>query len=497
MRRPPTEISDYLEILERRWQLIVVPVLLSLFLTLIIGGKLPKYYVSETVVMLDPQKVPIDVVKSGQMDLGQRLQLINQQILSRTQLEKIIQSFGLYKDVKGTNDEIIEKMRKDIALEIVRDHRIQESEVTAFRLTYTARSPELAQQVTRQLASLYIEENLKVREQLAEGTHEFIDEELQKAREDLQKQEEAMTKFKSRHMGALPQQENSNLQLIAQYQALLQSNTEALTRAQQTKQYLQSLLEVSGPKPPDKVAALETARMELAVAEQKYTPAHPDVMRLRNQVKTLEQQQASANKQSATPQINSQIAAQEEEIKNRNARAKEIEGKLRAVQGRVEALPMIEQQFTELSRDYDVSRANYQALLQKKNQTGMSVEMERGAKGENFRILDPASLPQKPAKPNMGLVLAGGLAIGLILGGGIGAVREYQDRSVHSERDLQHYLRVPVLALMPVIHTPESWRAMKDARKKKWVVSGASLGAAMLVVVALMLRGTISLSTWF
>jgi polysaccharide chain length determinant protein (PEP-CTERM system associated) len=496
MRRPPTEITDYLEMLKRRWHLVVIPVVASLFLTIIIGSKLPKYYVSETVVMLDPQKVPIDVVKSGQMDLAQRLQLINQQILSRTQLEKIITTFGLYKD-GGSKDEIIDRMRKDIALEIVRDRRIQDSDVTAFKLSYTARSPELAQQVTRQLGSLYIEENLKVREQIAEGTHEFIDEELQKAREDLQKQEQAMSKFKSEHMGALPQQENSNLQLIGQYQALLQANAEAITRAEQTKQYLKSLLEVNNSKPTEKNGPLENARMELALAEQKYTPSHPDVIRLRNQVKSLEQQEASNAKENTTPQLTSQLASLEAEIKDRNQRAKEMEAKVRGVQSRVEALPMIEQQFTELSRDYEVSRANYQALLQKKNQTGMTVEMERGAKGENFRILDPATLPQKPAKPNMGLVLASGLAIGLLIGGGLGALREYQDRSVHSERDLQYYLRVPVLALMPVIHTQQSWNELKKTQRKKWMVSGASLATAALVLVVLMIRGTVDLSTWF
>jgi polysaccharide chain length determinant protein (PEP-CTERM system associated) len=496
MRRPPTEISDYVEILKRRWHLVVIPVLASLFLTIIVGSKLPKYYVSETVVMLDPQKVPLDVVKSGQLDLAQRLQLINQQILSRTQLEKIVSTFGLYKD-GGSKDEIIDRMRKDIALEVVRDRRIQDSDVTAFKLSYTARSPELAQSVTRQLGSLYIEENLKVREQIAEGTHEFIDEELTKARDDLQKQEQAMSKFKSEHMGALPQQENSNLQLIGQYQALLQANAEAITRAQQNKQYLQSLLEVNNSKPADKMGSLESARTELAAAEQRYTPSHPDVIRLRSLVKSLEQQQANSTKENSTPQLTSQIAGLDEEIKDRTQRAKDIEAKVRSVQGRVEALPMIEQQFTELSRDYEVSKANYQALLQKKNQTGMTVEMERGAKGENFRILDPATLPQKPTKPNMGLVLASGLGLGLVIGGSLGAIREYQDRSVHSEQDLQYYLRVPVLALMPVIHTQQSWDEQRKANRKKWMISGASLATAALVLVALMIRGTVDLSTWF
>jgi uncharacterized protein involved in exopolysaccharide biosynthesis len=298
-------------------------------------------------------------------------------------------------------------------------------------------------------------------------------------------------------MGALPQQEGSNLQLIGQYQALLQTNAEAITRAQQNKQYLQSLLEVNNSKPADKLGALETARAELSAAEQKYTASHPDVIRLRNQVKSLEQQQANSTKENTTPQLTSQIAGLDEEIKDRTQRAKDIEARMRGVQGRVEALPMIEQQFTELSRDYEVSKANYQALLQKKNQTGMTVEMERGAKGENFRILDPATLPQKPTKPNMGLVLMGGLAIGLVIGGGLGAIREYQDRSVHSERDLQYYLRVPVLALMPVIHTEQSWNEERKAKRKKWMISGVSLATAALILGALMIRGTVDLATWF
>lgn len=496
-RRVPTGFGDYLEILERRWHLIVIPLFVALFLTLIIGSKLPKYYRSETVVMLDPQKVPLDVVKSGSMDLSQRLQLINQQILSRTQLEKIVDTFGLYRDFRGTRDEVIDQMRADIQLEIVRDRRIRDENVTAFRLAYLARSPELAQQVTRQLGSLYIQENLKVREQIAEGTHEFIDAELQKARETLQQQEEAMRKFKSTHMGALPQQETSNLQLIAQYQALLQSNTEALTRAQQSKQYLQSLLEVSAPKPPEKVQALEQARMELAIAEQKYTASHPDVVRLRAQVSALEKQQATSGKESMTPQLESQMKSLDVEIKARSDRAKELEAKLRGVQGRIETLPLIEQQFTELSRDYEVSRANYQALLQKKNVTGMTVEMERGAKGENFRILDPASLPQKPTKPNMAMVFAVGMMIGCALGGGLAFVQEFRDRSIHSERDLKHYLHVPVLALMPVIHTQASWAELKRQRRRKWVISAASAGSAAAVLVALILRGTIDVRGWF
>src|SRR5712671_1361993 len=190
-RRPPTDLTDYWEIFLRRWRWIVIPAVAIALAVFMVTLRLPKLYKSETLILVDPQKEPADYVKatiSG--DVTDRLQTISQEILSRTRLQKIIDQFGLYKEQKNlVQEDIVELMRKDITLDIVTDPRARPGTgVGGFKIAYSGSTPALAQQVTRQIASLFIEENLKVREQQAEGTNEFIESELNKARETLQAQ---------------------------------------------------------------------------------------------------------------------------------------------------------------------------------------------------------------------------------------------------------------------------------------------------------------------
>jgi polysaccharide chain length determinant protein (PEP-CTERM system associated) len=500
-KRNPSDFDDYLAIVRRQWPFLVVPFVICTFLTLVIGAKLPKYYRSETLILVDPQKLPPEIVKSAGTDVSERLQVISQQVLSRTQLEKIIAQFDLYRDKKLTKEDTVEQMRKDIEVNVVQDERARESDrtVSAFKVSYTGRSPEQAQNVTRQLASLFIEENLRVREQVAEGTNEFVDSELQRARDELAKQEEQIREFKNKYSGMLPEQQQANLQVLGQLQQMLQSNTESLSRAQQQKQYLASLAEATKGTPQQSrdAAQLEALKAELVTAQQKYTDSHPDVIRLKAQVQALEQQVKQTAQAELTPQITSQLTAADEEVKSRAKRGAEIEAKIRSIQGRMETLPAIEQQFSSLSRDYEVSKANYQSLLQKKNLSAMHVEMERNAKGENFRVLDPASLPEKPSKPNMLQVTAVGLMAGLALGGGIVFLREMKNEAVFNEKDLQHYIPLRVLGVVPEIATKESMAASKARRRKTISISVASAAAMCSVIAVLIMRGTIDLRGWF
>ena len=499
-RRKPSDLQDYLDIVRRQWAYVLVPFVLVSLITIVVAAKLPKSYKSETLILVDPQKLPQEILKAAAgSDVSGRLQVISQQVLSRTQLEKIIAQFGLYKGKRWASEDIVERMRKDIEVEVVQDERAREQNrtVSAFRVAFMGRTPEEAQNVTRKLGSLFIEENLKVREQQAEGTNEFIDSELQRAREDLSKQEAQIREFKSKYVGMLPEQQQANLQVMGQMQQLLQANQESLSRAQQTRQYLVGLAEATkaSPIPSKESVRLETAKAELASAEQKYTDSHPDVIRLRAEVKALQSQVKESDGQS--PQMASQIKAADEEIRTRTQRNAEIEAKLRGLQGRLENLPAVEQQFASLSRDYEVSRANYEALLQKKNLSSMNVQMERDAKGENFRILDPASLPQRPEKPNMLQVYGIGLMLGLALGGGTAFMREFKDASIRGEKDLQHYIPLRVLGTMPVIHTPESLKAESRRKKRTLAISLASAAATVAFIGVLILRGTIDVKNLF
>lgn len=508
-RRTPTDISDYLEIFLRRKYWIVLPAIAIASIMTMVSLVLPKSYRSETLILVDAQRVPEKYVQSTVTgDVTERLQTISQEILSRSRLEKIIDQFKLYDEdrrKKVPTEEIIEKMRKDVQVDVVTDSRVR-SGAGGFRVAYVNKSPTVAQAVTKQLASLFIEENLKNRAAVAQGTSEFIRSELEKARESLQQQEEKVRNFKTKYMGSLPEQQQANLQVMSQLQGILQSNNDAIGRAQQQKTYLESIREAVSNRDPVTAPALKTAtgmrldmlRAELMAARQKYTEQHPDVMRLKSEVAAVEKQVQEELKTAGTVsapgggpmdtvQLKTQIKVLDEEIKSRSARSVQLEAQINSIKGRVELQPAIEQQFAELSRDYDISKKTYESLLEKSQQSGMAAEMETSAKGEQFRVLDPASLPEKPTKPNLMMLNLGGLIAGIAVGGGLGMLQELRDRSIHSERDLQHYIPLPVLGALPDIATKEKVAAVRKRRLVKLAFSS---------VTAIMIVGAIAFLYW-
>jgi polysaccharide biosynthesis transport protein len=315
---------------------------------------------------------------------------------------------------------------------------------------------------------------------------------LNKAASTLQEQENKIRTFKARHIGSLPEQQTANLQVLGQLQGLLQANSDALGRAQQQKTYLESLLETvtkRAPLPPKPgfQAELDNRRAELVAAEEKYTPTHPDVVRLKNEVKALEAKaatMAAAEAKNTPPsdqpeQMKGQLLSIDQEIKDRTRRQADLESRIRGLQGRIDILPTVEQQFSEINRDYLTSKANYESLLQKKNASGMAAEMERHAKGEQFRILDPASFPEKPFKPDLMQLNLMGILGGLALGCGLGMLFEFKDPSLHSDKDVAFLVPARVLGTLPVIMTPTTYAA-ELKRKKMGYAAGAT--AAMLAI---------------
>jgi polysaccharide biosynthesis transport protein len=502
-RRPMTDMKDYMGLVSRRWAWIAVPAFAAMFLTLVASAYLPKAYRSETTILVDPSKVPDSIVKMSQSnDVVERLQTISQQVMSRTQLQKLIEQFGLYKNEKNASTEdLVNLMRENIQLEQVSDTRVKSLDLAAFKISFTGASPAVAQGVTRQLASLYIEENLKVKEAQAEGTREFVDKELERARQSLQEQEAKIKEFKAKHMGSLPEQTQANLQLIAQLQNALQTNNDALSRAQQNRAYLHSLSESIKTAPastPDE-QQLRQKNAELLAAEQKYKPEHPDVQRLRREVAALRAQVAAAGggAEQQGSVAKSQMTALDQEISLRTKRSAELETQVRGMQARMAASPLLEQEWAEINRDYQVQSQNYQTLLQKRNASSMVVQVERDAKGEQFRVLDPASLPTKPTKPNMLQVNLSGIAMGVALGLGLAFFKEMKDSAIHSESDIRYYVPTNLLGCMPEIATTASLQLERRQKMKVWSISGASVAAAMAVIGFLVYRGRLDFMNWF
>lgn len=492
MKRRPPEISDYLQIFLRRKWWIILPAIFLTSTMAVISVNLPRYYKSETVIGIDAQKVPTDFVHNTiNSDVVQRLQTISQEILSRTRLQKIIEQFGLYKDkTRLSPEDIVELMRKDITLDVVEGHENNGAQrsLGGFKLSYSSTSPSVAQQVTRQLGSLFIEENLKLRQAQAEGTSEFIGQELEKAKADLEEQETKIKNFKSHYMGSLPEQQQTNMQMIGQLQAMAQTNSDALNRAQQQKMYLESMQDSLEKQkaPPAKTElqmALTSKRAELVIAQERYQPGHPDLIRLQKEVAGLEQQQKEIAKieqpndpkAGSSDQMKTQLAMTNQEIKTRQAKQLEIESRVHSLQSKLDVLPAIEQQYQEFSRDYSVAKDHYQNLLLKKNASGMAADVEHQAQGEQFRVIDPASFPQKPYKPDLLQLNVIGLALGVIVGCGLGAMQEFKDRAMYTDKDIRFYLPISLLGTMPIVVNPDAKQERRKARMRALIMSAATL----------------------
>lgn len=479
-RRPITNPMEYLQAVRRRWVWILTPVVIISVLTAVIAHKLPKLYASSALIVVEQQRVPKNFVQATvSSNVAQRLEYIEEQILSRTQLSQIIQRYGLYQRKGLTADGQVTQMLTDITVTPIIDPNQRDADVSAFRVAYQGPDPVLAQEVTRDLSNLFISENLKSRAAQALGTESFIDGQVQQASQTLQTLQGQLRDLKSQYMGSLPEQQGANLQVLSQLQTVLQADADDLARAQQQKTYLTSMAEaVSSANPAALQAAsgqptpaeqqLTKAKSDLAVAQQMYTPQHPAVIRLEAQVAAL-QKQVDAEKAAAAaspapppakvaksagapklnPQVQSQITVLDEEIAQRLQEQKDTRAKIAAINSRIERLPEVEEKLSNLQNAYTVAKTNYTSLLEKKSAAATGAAMEQQAEGEEFRLVDPANLPQKPVSPNIPRIEMMGALGGIMAGLGLGFVLEMRDAVVRNEADVIYYTELPMLAALP------------------------------------------------
>jgi polysaccharide chain length determinant protein (PEP-CTERM system associated) len=489
-------LADYWAIaVRRRWT-----ILLPLFLCWAIawGGSwlIPPKYKSEALILIEQQQVPEQyVVPNVTVNLQDRLQSMTQQILSRTRLQATIDRFHLYQSRHGLvpAGDAVEQMRKDIKIDLV-DSAARPGQLTAFKIDYSAGSPPLAQQVNSELTSLFIEENLKMQQQLSESTTAFLQSQLAEARIKLEEQEAKVRAFKASHFGDLPSQSEANVQILSGLQTQLLSTQRDLDGAKQQKLYLESLQQQyqsaqasmgsensAASSPQELQKELTDLRHQLEDARSRLTEDHPDVIALENKIakkekleKDLEAQIASHPESgkgtntadpsvaaevqhgSTTPmmQVQSQLKAIKLEIENYEQHANNLETQISSYRTRLNLTPQTEQELADVSRGYEESKANYNSLLQKQNQSQLATSLEQRQQGEQFRILDPPSLPDRPSAPNRLIISLAGLMLGAVLGLGLAALLEMTIVLVRQEKDLEGILPTRVLVGIPHLNAP-------------------------------------------
>ena len=508
--------EEYWSIAVRRRWWILLPLFCAWVTIWGVSWFLPATYQSESLILVEQQKVPDQyVVPNVTSNLQERLQSLTEQILSRTRLQDTINRLHLYGGMANSSD-AVEQMRSDIKIELVSapDHP---GEYTAFKMRYSARSPEQAQRVNSELTSLFIAENVNTQRQLSENTTDFLESQLADARANMAEQEAKVAVFKARHLGDLPSQLESNVQILAGLQSQLQSQQQTLDAARQQKLYLESLLQqyqsggvgLGGESTLTPAQTLEKELGDLGVRlrdlQSRYTEEHPDIISLKAQIAKLERQKAqietamAANQKDrkatntldsagmdsphGSPtmmQVQSQLKANQLEIANIQQHQKQLDSQISRYQAHLNLTPETEQELTAVSRGYEESKSNYDSLLQKKMQSQLATSLEHRQQGEQFRVVDPPSLPTKPSAPNHLRFSFAGLLVGISLGLGLTILLEVTNVRFRKEKDLEGIVPVGVLVGIPHLSTPGE----ADARVLEWWKElGAATGLMILMVI--------------
>ena len=473
--------EDIIEIVLRRRWFIIIPFCLSIIAGIYLSFTLPKIYRASTLILVQAQRVPTNYVRSViSAGIESRINMISQQIMSRTNLENIIDQFKLFSEPEHEKmymEDKIEDIRKRISVNIKsrKGARRGAGGTDAFTISYEDTDPERVMRVANTLATYFIDENLKVREAQAMGTTDFLDDELNNIRIQLEELEEALRVYREKFIGELPEQLESNLRIFDRLQEQLIEKQKNLRNVKNIliafEKQMSELQDFStdglvefGTEGPTSV---DQFREQLSVLKTRYTDKHPDVMRIKRMIAELEDQtdQELSESEEGKEEVFSRNNHQKLQTDQRNEITKEIETleadiskiqeQITIYQKRVENTPKREQELLSLKRDYANIKGTYDSLLKRKLEAAISVNMEKKQKGEQFRVIDPARLPEKTIKPNMKRLFVLTLAAGLVVGCGLVFLLEYLDTSFRRPEDIDSLLGVPVIAILPSVIHPE------------------------------------------
>jgi polysaccharide chain length determinant protein (PEP-CTERM system associated) len=518
------DVRYYLNLLLRlRWALIL-SFCLSMVAGIFYALTVTPVYEASTLVLVSPPDVPSNIVRPIVSEhLESQISTISQQIQSRSNLEKIITEFKLFSGPESQNlfmEDKLNSLRLKIKVDLIRSRSREGS--NAFTISYQGSDPEKTMQIANALASNFIDSNLEYREEKAVGTTTFLESELESMRRKLKETENQLSIFRNQYMGELPEQLQSNLQLLSSLETQLNNRLERLrdersrlliaqNEVEQIRREIQSARSVPGPSASGQPLAggsmtLPQLREQLASLQGTYTERHPDVVRLKNMIAEMEAkepaqsapdpQRATSSSSETLQSISSPLMREavrrrmesEANIANIQAEVNQINQQVREYRLRIERTPQREEQLLSLKRDYDNIRQAYDSLLSRKVEADMAVSMQKKNKGEQFRVVDYAKLPEKPISPNMQRLFMIFVAAGLGIGGGIVFVHEFFDHSVRKPEALQAQLSLPVLAILPALESMVSRRK----RVLGWLNNGLSIVG---VLASLALAGCLAAVT--
>ncbi len=520
-------LGAILEIVRRRRTLALLPFAFVLAVAVSLAIFLPSLWTASALVLVTRPQVPEAFVRSTvDADLEGRLLTLSHEILDAPRLGRVIETANLYPAERAREPmaDLVDRMRRDIRIELVDDgeRRRSESRTLAFTVAYTAPDPEVAARVSNTLAALFIEENSRQRERQAVGTSEFLEGQLRDLRQRLTAQERRITEYKERHLGELPEQREVNLRALERLQAQLSLAQENQRRAGERRTLItQSLNDLdvaaalaasasTGPAvtPADTAAArLSVLRQELAALQTTYSDKYPDVIHLQEQIRILESRAKAEEAQKAAsaapkpkpdpqggrlardlrlasqnPYVLSLVAQADQAAVEAKATAEEIvklNRQIAVYQQRLENTPKREQELALITRDYETTRESFRSLLAKRGEADMAAELEQRQKSEQFRVIEPARLPDSPTGPNRLRLLLVGLVLALGAAGAAVVIAEQVDTSFRRADEARVAVALPVLSTIPRIVTENDRRRAR--RQHRMAVAAVAVGLLAVI----------------
>lgn len=520
-RRAP-DMEDYVDMLRRQKAWILGPTFAALVIAVVVAHLWNDTYMSTAVVRVVPPQVPEAFVPTNvNIEMSQRINSMAQQILSRSTLTNIINTYGLYSRERARlpMEDVVENMRRDdvrISNVISFNSTEGKRQVPAFQISFAYENRVLAQKVCQDLVSRFINENQRDRNNQSVFTTQFLKDQLEMARRDLEGVEDKLATFRIKNAGRLPDQVQQNMQQLTALEQRVTNLNGALSRINQEKMLMESQLsiykdqiktvgspteQVSVAKEQqknDRLAAYERdiTQMETQIAAMKenYRDSHPDVQRATAALNVLKRKRESIAKEeetkkqpdepktrtvtnqgvvrearemeSAIRRLQSMMEAKDLELEETRKELARASGQVGTTQSRIDATPLGEKEYMDLLRERELVRQRVEELNRKKSISAVATDLENRQQGETLELLDPASLPQKPTEPNRGMLVGVGLGIGVMAGIVLALGRELKDSSLKNLKDVRAYTNLNILGSIPLL---ENDLVVRRRRRLGWL----------------------------
>ena len=493
------EIGDYVDILKRRRWSLVLPAILVMVLAGAVAFSLPSIYKSSATILIEAQDIPADFVMTTVTGYAeQRIQSTQQRIMSSTKLMEIVNRFNLYREYldRWTTEEVVDKMREDIHLDLISADTIDRrtgratAATIAFTLSYEGKQASTVQRVADNLVSLFLTENLQVRQRQTSETSAFLEEEAQRVKSQLDDLEKKISAFKEIHINSLPEMIQVNIRSLDNYQSSVERIDEQARMLKEREGYLETQLASIPETENTEKQRLRQLELELVDLQTRFTEDYPDVKKMQREIAELNKRMAEKSlipdNQKEVPDnaayitLASQLSSTRAEIKSLSQQKVDLQSKVDTYRQRIENTPKIEQEYNNLVLDRGNTQAKYEDLLRKTMEANVAMGLEKEQKGERFTLIDPARLPEKPFKPNRLAIILIGAVLGVGAGVGFAALREFSDQAIHNPEGLASVSALPVLVSIPDILTPMDRRSRRFKRLVWGVATVVGIGVCVI-----------------